>query len=76
MLTTGTLRCAECGCFAVDPRGWIGQSAFDSAEEADPSTAMLCPPCAASRFGYRPEDAGSYVCMWDPPPGASPDHQG
>jgi len=65
----GGLRCAECGCVSLDGRGWVGQTAFDPDDDAPPSADIYCPPCAASRFGYRPDVAESYVCVWPPLPG-------
>ena len=61
------LRCAECGCVSVDGAGWVGKSAFAADEDAAPSTAMYCPPCAAAEFGYRTDEAESYHCVWEAP---------
>jgi hypothetical protein len=30
--------------------------------------AAVCPPCAASEFGYRPGVAANYNCAWEPGP--------
>ena len=68
-MRTVVLRCEACGCVSVDGSGWVGKTAFDPDEDAAPSAVVYCPPCAATEFGYRPEQAGGYVCVWEPLPG-------
>jgi hypothetical protein len=34
----------------------------------EPRLAIFCPPCAASEYGYRPDLAANYQCIWKPQP--------
>ena len=61
--------CQECGCCSHDGRGWIAEIAFDPEDGQRPRVVAFCPPCGASEFGYRPERAEDYTCVWEPLPG-------
>ena len=60
-------RCSETG------RGWIGEITFDLDDGEPPKVIVFCPPSAASEFGYRPDLAESYVCVWEPLPSEATD---
>ena len=46
--------------------GWVTFVRADTDEGDDtPWIGGYCPPCAAARFGYRPDVAENYVCVWD-----------
>ena len=66
---SGVLYCQECGCCSHDGRGWSAHIAVDVDGNERPSVVAFCPPCAASEFGYRPETAEGYECVWEPLPG-------
>jgi hypothetical protein len=70
------LYCIECGCCCGEfGRGWVAFRCDDpDPDEGDPepAIALYCPPCAAAEFGYRPDVAAEYVCIWDPLPAKAP----
>lgn len=58
----GLLVCEECGCVNGElGRGWVAYLCEDP-DGAGPTTLIIyCPPCAASEFAHRPEEADDYV---------------
>lgn len=61
------LHCGQCGCSGELGMGWVTFVRADADEGDDtPWTGEYCPPCAAARFGYRPDVAEKYVCVWEP----------
>ena len=61
------LCCIECGCCAGEiGHGWTAWICNDPDELEPPTVAVYCLPCAAARFGYRPDVAEAYVRAWEP----------
>jgi hypothetical protein len=60
------LHCEHCGCSGKLGTGRVTFVRSDFDEIGDkPWFGEYCPPCAAALFGYRPEAAENYVCIWD-----------
>ena len=61
--------CVECGCCSGElAKGWVAMRLDDPDTDVideGPTIALYCPPCAAAEFGYRPDVAADYVCVWD-----------
>ena len=62
------LYCVECKCCSDLGHGWVAmrcddEDPFDG--DIRPDIALYCPPCAAREFGYKPDVAASYVCVWE-----------
>ena len=61
------LHCEQCGCSGELSMGWVTFVRADADEGDDtPWTGAYCPPCAAAQFGYPPDVAQDYVCVWGP----------
>jgi hypothetical protein len=57
--------------------GWVSFVRADADEGDDtPWSGEYCPPCAAARFGYRPDVAEKYVCVWEPVSDVADDRTG
>lgn len=61
------LVCEQCGCSGELGMGWVSFVRGDLDEVEAAWTGAFCPPCAAARFGHRPDLAEHYVCVWEPP---------
>jgi hypothetical protein len=63
------LYCEECGCCSELGKGWTANNVAYDPEDGEPAcVAVYCPPCATKYFGYRPDVAARYVCVWEPLP--------
>ena len=61
------LECDFCGCYAPKPRrGWVAHYRDDPKEIDEPRIAIFCPPCAAAEYGFRPDVAATYECIFEP----------
>ena len=68
------LECDFCGCYSPKPvRGWVALYRADPDGIDEPRLAIFCPPCAASEYGYRPDVAANYECVWKLQPPTSED---
>jgi len=66
------LECDFCGCYTPKPgKGWAAYLEGEPSRIDEPGVVIYCPPCAAAFFGFRPDVAARYVCIFDPPPSAS-----
>ena len=71
------LQCEQCGCSGELGMGWVSFVRADADEGDDtPWSGEYCPPCAAARFGYRPDVAENYVCVWEPVSDVADDRTG
>ena len=60
------LYCEQCGCSGELGAGWVTVVRADVDENQDTRWVVeYCPPCAAALFGYRPDVAKRYVCVWE-----------
>ena len=63
------LECDFCGCYSPKPgKGWVALYRYDPNGIDEPRIAIFCPPCAAAEYGFRPDVAVDYECIWEPPP--------
>jgi hypothetical protein len=68
------LECDFCGCYAPKPRrGWVAHYRDDPKGIDEPRIAIFCPPCAAAEYGFRPDVAATYECIFEPQPPTSDD---
>lgn len=61
------LICVECGCCSDElAKGWAAYQGTDPDGIEPDDVSVYCPVCAAQHFGFRPELAETYVCVWEP----------
>ena len=72
------LECDFCGCYTPKPgKGWVAYlgGGGEPARIDESGVVIYCPPCAAAFFGFRPDVAARYICIFDPPPSESDDDE-
>ena len=49
-------------------KGWVVYLEGEPTRLGESGVVIYCPPCAAASFGFRPDVAAGYICIFDPPP--------